>query len=144
MLYVSTTPTSVFEALSHPPYCADLSPCDIHLFPVWKDTSVGSTSRMTVCVCLCMYVCMYVFMYVYMYICICVCVCVCVYICMYVSLSLCVCVYVYWCIYLCVSLFLSLSLSLSLRLCVGRKEMFYLTTHSTHFIFTVIWRQTYG
>ena len=25
----------------------------------------------------------------------------------------------------------------------GRKEMFYLTTHSTHFI-TVIWRQTYG
>ena len=26
----------------------------------------------------------------------------------------------------------------------GRKEMFYLTTHSTHFIFTAIWRQTYG
>ena len=26
----------------------------------------------------------------------------------------------------------------------GRKEMFYLTTHSTHFVFTVIWRQTYG
>ena len=26
----------------------------------------------------------------------------------------------------------------------GRKEMFYLTTHSTHFVFTVILRQTYG
>ena len=26
----------------------------------------------------------------------------------------------------------------------GRKEMFYFTTHSTHFYFTVIWRQTYG
>ena len=26
----------------------------------------------------------------------------------------------------------------------GRKEIFYLTTHSTHFIFMVIWRQTYG
>ena len=25
----------------------------------------------------------------------------------------------------------------------GRKEMFYLTTHSTHFIY-VIWRQAYG
>ena len=25
-----------------------------------------------------------------------------------------------------------------------RKEMFYLTTHSTHFLFTVIWRLTYG
>ena len=24
------------------------------------------------------------------------------------------------------------------------REMFYLTTHSTHFISTVIWRQTYG
>ena len=27
--------------------------------------------------------------------------------------------------------------------CEGRKEVFYLTTHSTH-LFTVIWRQTYG
>ena len=26
----------------------------------------------------------------------------------------------------------------------GRKEMFYLTMHSTHFLFTVIWHQTYG
>ena len=26
----------------------------------------------------------------------------------------------------------------------GRKEMFYLTMHSTHFLFTVIWRRTYG
>ena len=26
----------------------------------------------------------------------------------------------------------------------GRKEMFYLTTHSTHILFTVIWRRTYG
>ena len=26
----------------------------------------------------------------------------------------------------------------------GRKERFYLTTHSTHFLFTVICRQTYG
>ena len=26
----------------------------------------------------------------------------------------------------------------------GRKEMFYLTTHSTHFICTIIWRRTYG
>ena len=26
----------------------------------------------------------------------------------------------------------------------GRKEMFYLTTRSTHFLFTVIWRRTYG
>ena len=26
----------------------------------------------------------------------------------------------------------------------GRKEMFYLTTYSTHILFTVIWRQTYG
>ena len=24
------------------------------------------------------------------------------------------------------------------------REMFYLTTHSTHFLSTVIWRQTYG
>ena len=26
----------------------------------------------------------------------------------------------------------------------GRKVMFYLTTHSTHFLFTVIWHQIYG
>ena len=26
----------------------------------------------------------------------------------------------------------------------GRKEMFYLTTHSTHFYFMVTWRHTYG
>ena len=27
---------------------------------------------------------------------------------------------------------------------IRRKEMFCLTTHSTHFLFMVIWRQTYG
>ena len=26
----------------------------------------------------------------------------------------------------------------------GRNEMFYLTTHSKHILFTVIWRHTYG
>ena len=26
----------------------------------------------------------------------------------------------------------------------GRKEIFYLTMHSKHFLFTIIWRRTYG
>ena len=50
---------------------------------------------------------------------------------------------------LCLSLCLSLSLSLSLSLFTyvqGRKEMFYLTTHSTHFIYgymaSDIWLRT--
>ena len=63
-----------------------------------------------ICVCVCMYVYMYVSVFVYMYVC------------MYVYV--CVCVYMYICMYVCVC-----------ECIYGRKEMFYLTTHSTHFIY---------
>ena len=74
------------------------------------------------CMCICIYVCMSICMC--MYVCVYVCMCICVYVCM--SICMCVC--------MCVSV------------CVCRKEgnVLFNDVLNTLFLFTVIWRRTYG
>ena len=79
---------------------------------------------MYVCVCVCMYVCVYVCIDVCMYVCIDVCMYVCIDVCMYVYMYVCMYVCVYRCMYIYTYILVDI-----------RKEMFYLTTHSTHFIY---------
>ena len=61
------------------------------------------------------------------------------YVCMYVCMYMCMYVCMYVCVYISVYILLDGN---SLLRCFRRNEMFYLMTHSKHFIYGVIW--TYG
>ena len=73
--------------------------------------------------------------------CVCVCVCEYVYVCVCMCMYVCVCMYMYVCIYSFWKIFrprysyAHIKDPLVIIGKEGRKEMFYLTTHSTHFIY---------
>ena len=113
------------------------------------------TMCMHVCVCIEWYVCIICvqeFVSVSVYLCVCVCVCVCV--CWFFLVCINICVWEFVCV--CVSMYVCVCINIwfpgdnrylflipPLRFEIpplevrkeGRKEMFYLTTHSTHFIY---------
>ena len=84
-------------------------------FHVVNDNEVNN-GHMYVCMYACMHVCMRVCVCMYVYMC-------CMHACMHVCMYVCMCC-MHACIYVC-----------NACMYVGRKEMFYLTTHSTHFIY---------